>query len=73
MQRFPGSIQTSHKRNQKVLNMTKSSGDHQPDLKVLEETNLELEKGCRPHTFLIPCRMQLYGGVFLWWKGLRLE
>ena len=45
MQRFPGSIRTSHKRNQKVLNMTKSSGDHQPDLKVLEETNLELERG----------------------------
>ena len=29
-----------------VLNTAKSSGDHQLDLKVLEETILELEKGC---------------------------
>ena len=35
----------SVKRNQVVLNMTKSSGDHQLDLKVLEETELELAKG----------------------------
>ena len=33
------------KRNEVVLNMTKSSGDHSLDLKVLEATELELEKG----------------------------
>lgn len=43
---------SAKKRNEMILNMTKSSGSEEVDMKLLEETLLEVERDGRKDQFL---------------------